>query len=355
MNNTAYVPAPRSEFMELARSPQGRLYKKQILKFGSFAHPNDPKDKLVVDRKVAESLVRNFHNGVCDIVQVPVVDGNNRHTEDPFRNLGEVVDLTVGKDGVYATIDARKEEYAKELGKTLIGASAMMHMNYKDTKTGDKVGPTLLHVAVTNRPYITNLNGFEEIIAASADTYGNEAPAVLTETEETMDKDTAIAFLRDECGIDVAALSAAAESAPKAEEIVAALGSVLGEAGIELSQGEDITLQDVAEAVVEVATEKVELANTVADLKAEADALRLSRATDEVERLIGEGKILPKQKDVMIRLSQEDRDTFEALLPEDAIVSLSEDGVEVHDERDNEKFESEKERLLKLANEIQGR
>lgn len=367
MKENVYAPAPRTEFVELARSPKGKLYRKQILKFGAFAHPNDPKDKLVIDKALGRSLVKNFHDGVCDIVQTPIVDGGNRHTEDPLRNLGEVIDLSLEEDGIYATIDARKKEYADELGKTLIGASAMMSTNYTDTRTGEKVGPTLLHVAITNRPYITNLKDFEEIISASADTT-LENVEVLRETEEEqvadITKEQAILALSNE-GIDVEKLLAIAEKAEQApavsaDDIVVSLSKVLADAGVTVgadTEEEEISLTDVAEAVIEVAQEKVELANTVEELKRESDALKLSRAEDEIERLIGEGKILPAKREVMLKLSISDRDTFEELLPDQPLVSLSEEGVTTHDQRDSatQTFHSEEtERLLKLANTLTG-
>ena len=117
-----------------------------------------------------DHLMTNFTDGVADIVQVPKVDGQNKHTEDPDRNIGEVVDLKRREDGgLDAIIDVRTADTEK-IGKTLLGASAMMHMDYTDTRTGSRMGPTLLHTAITNRPYITGLDDFQEYVAASADT-----------------------------------------------------------------------------------------------------------------------------------------------------------------------------------------
>jgi hypothetical protein len=158
---------PRDEFVECAArpgvKPKGKLFRKQLLHWGEFAHPNLPGKKITVDEAFADKLITNFSRGVCDIVQVPIVDDKNKHTEDPLRNIGEVIDLERDDKGIYALVDARSEKYASELGKTLIGASAMMNLDYTDTKTGEKVGPTLLHMAITNRPYITGLDAFDEV------------------------------------------------------------------------------------------------------------------------------------------------------------------------------------------------
>lgn len=365
MNGVVIVPGNRDPqgFVELARTQKGRLFRKQILHMNSdFVHPNMPGEKIHIDDEFATKLSENFERGVCDIVQVPIVDGKNSHNEDPLRNVGEVVGIEHDDKGIYAVIDARKEEYAEELGKTLIGASAMMHLDYTDTKTGKKVGPTLLHVAVTNRPYITNLSDFEEVVGLSADTLTNSDPALLTEEtaelqEEKMDKDAMIAALKAEHGIDVAALQEAASGA-NTSELTAALSNVLKEAGVvSLSNADEDTIgiRDIAEAVVELSGEKVELEKKVQSLVEEAETAKLSNATAEVEALIKEGRILPKQKDDMIALSMENREMFDRLVPEQPIVSLSATGVTTHEESDSAKFAEETTRLLELANNLTGK
>lgn len=343
--------------MQLARSRNGRLYRKQILKFGNYAHPNGGKAPLVIDDTLADSLIRNFRDKVCDIVQVPIVDGQNQHVEDPLRNVGEVIDLEKQGDGIFAVIDARKPELADQLGKTLIGASAMMHMDYKDTRSGKKVGPTLLHVAITNRPYITDLQDFEEVIAASADSIGDNRPVVLTEMEESsmdeLTKETAIAYLRDEHGIEVGEQAAPTIDA----ELVQALSRVLREAGaVSLSreegteEDEAVTVTDVAEAVIELSQEKLSLESRVAELEGEVKVRRVASAEAEVDSLVEAGRILPTQRDTMLKLSLSDRETFEALVPGEPLVKLSEEGVTVHEEPESEKFDTEVARLVELAN-----
>lgn len=346
-------------FVELARHQKGRLFKKQILHMNSeFVHPNLPGTKIKVDERLASALSRNFEAGYCDIVQVPIVDGKNSHNEDPLRNVGEVVGVEHDETGIYAIIDARKEEYAEELGKTLIGASAMMHMDYVDTKTGENVGPTLLHVAVTNRPYITKLSDFEEMVKLSADT--TDEPAVLLDAaefqeEQQMNKDEMIAALKEH-GIDVPALQAAANKPADTSALTAALSNVLKEAGVvKLSQTDEdeLGIKDIAEAVVELSGEKLKLETTVKALVEEAEKVKLSAATKEVEGYVSQGRILPKAKVTMIALAMEDRESFESLLSDDPIVSLSADGVTVHEENDSPKYQEEINRLLELANSMQ--
>jgi hypothetical protein len=350
MNYVAVQAGPdASGFVELARSQKGRLFKKMILPMGdSFVHPSAPGKKIHIDRAFAETMRANFQAGICDIVQVPIVNDANQHVEDPLRNMGEVVDLTFDEKGIYAHIDARK--HADDLGTTLLGASALMHMDYPDTKTGRKKGPTLLHVAVTNRPYLTNLEDFEEVIAASTggiagatDTSG-ETPVVLipaTEQEENMDLDQMLRALKDEHGIDVAALQN-----QNSQELVAAMSAVLA------PNAEDtLTVKDVADAVIELAEERVALSSQVAALSSANEALAQREAESEVADLIKAGRILPKQRDKMVELARNDRETFEALLPDDAIVAMSATGLDTFDAPEvAQKFQQDIERLSAAAN-----
>jgi hypothetical protein len=353
------LAAPSGEgegFVELARTQQGRLFRKQILRMGSdFVHPSNPNKKIKVDQNLAESLVRNFQAGVCDIVQVPVANDLNQHVEDPLRNAGEVVNLSYDDKGVYAMIDARK--YGDDFGKTLLGASALMHMNYGDTETGEGKGPTLLHVAVTNRPYLTNLEGFEEVIAAStgglgglADTTNDSQPVVMvpaTSTEEKMELDAMLEALKNDHGIDVAELQEKAAAAPEGE-LLAALSNVLKP---NAPKPEALTLKDVADAVVELAEEKVALSNTVQTLTADREAFLQREAEAEVDRLVTEGRILPKSRDAMVKLSRENREAFDAIVPDDSIVALSSQGVDTFDSPDEAKAYTENiDRLAAIAN-----
>ncbi len=355
------APGDSEGFVELARSQKGRLFRKQILRMGEgFVHPNNPNKTIQVDEALAKSLQQNFKAGLCPIVQVPVVNDKNEHVEDPNRNIGEVVDVTWDKTGVYAVIDARKQ--AADLGNTLLGASALMHMNYADTKTGAKKGPTLLHVAVTNRPYITNLEDFEEVVAASASSSADtsdEAPVVMVpaseNTEDEMDLDQLLASLKEDHDIDVIALQdelKAKQDAPAADsqELVTALSNVLASATGKSADGA-LGIKDVADAVIELAEERVELSAKVESLMETNETLLNKDAAAEVDGLIKQGRILPKQREKMIYLSRNDRETFDALLPDDAIVALSEIGVATHDApADSEKFHEDIERLSALVN-----
>lgn len=316
-----------SSYIELAntggRQVSGRLFRKQILHEGHFIHPANAAKKVTIDRKFAESLVENFNAGACDIVQVPIVDDKNRHSEDPTRNIGEVVGLSYEPGvGVFADIDVRK--YADDLGKTILGGSAMISLAYQDKVTGEVKTPVLLHVAATNRPYLTNLEGFKEVLAMSDTETDQEEIFFLSELEPStggaMSKDELIAALK-EYGVDVPDLQRRAA----AVDDIAALSNLID------PKDSTLTLSDLAQATVELDEKTVELTNQITAaneqveaIRKERDELLLSAAEKEVDDLIADGRILPKAREKMIQLSVNDRETFDALVPDEAIVQLSE-------------------------------
>lgn len=349
-----------AEFVELAGTNKGKLFRKQILRKGeSFVHPANPNMKIEVDDNLLDKLVENFEKGLCDTVQFPLVDEKNRHVEDPARNLGQVVGLTKEDDGLYTTIDVRKN--ADDIGSTVLGASAMFSLNYTDTKTGQKVGPTLLHVAATNRPYLTKLAPYEAVaLSADSDTEcvvlsrvddsSGTVSGANSESEPEMTLEEMLSELKSEHGIDVEALQAREENATDTEALVTALSNVLTAADSDL-----VALSNVSDtpSVTDIADAIVELSSKYADAAEQLDTLQLSAVESEVDSLVREGKVLPKQREAMVKLAMSDRETFDALVPENSLVSLSEIGVMTHEQPGGSHFEqavSEVDRLLKINN-----
>lgn len=324
--------------VELSRRSTGTLFRKHILTKGDLIHPVT-KQRIKVDDDFVATMKRNFDNKVCPIVQVPLANDNNAHVEDPDRNVGEVIDIEVSGSKVYAVIDARRNA-DRFKDRTYIGASAMLSLDYTDTSTGKKSGPTLCHVAVTNRPYITNLDEYEEIIKASAD--NSEEAVLLTEPatdenvdnelgseeepqveeQETMTKEELIAALKDEHGIDVAALQTEAAKPADAAELSNKLVAALTDAGVVKLSNEDTSanVEQVVSAVVELAQNNVALSNRI-------ETLELSSATAaalfEVENKVRDGFIDPAKKDAMVKLYLSNQDLYNDLLPSEPKVELS--------------------------------
>lgn len=356
-------PSAGEGFTELSRTPQGRRFEKHILTKGKLLHPTTG-NPIDIDDDFVNKLKNNFTNKVCDIVQVPLAGTRNEHTEDPDRNIGEVVDVVERDNKVYAVIDARDVARADKLGKTLIGASAMLHTNYKDTRTGKLVGPTLLHVAVTNRPYVVGLEDYREIVSASnengdtedivvyntevektedlnSDSSSDEtqivsASATIQETNMTLEE--ALANLKAEHGIDVPALQAAAEDAASLSNEVEELAKSNTELSLSLANvlkeikdtGVSVELSNTDEAVPGsvVVDAVVQLANRIEAGNERIQKLELAAAETEVDALVTSGHVLPTQKATLVKLKLSDAEAFTSLIPAEPVVKMSnEQGV----------------------------
>jgi hypothetical protein len=355
--------------VELSRTkPLGKLFRKHLLSKGPLIHPNTRKI-INIDDDFLSKVQDNFHSGVCDIVQVPLANAKNEHSEHPLDNIGEVIDLQVENDKLYAVIDVRDEAAAPKLGKTLLGASAFLNLDYFDTRDGKRKGPTLLHAAVTNRPYVVGLEDYQEIVAATADNTGSvvllsavDAGEEKSTEEKTMPKatlDELLAQLKEEFGIDVRALQSEASSTEakdkeladataltntlteevtlsaarvsELESTITQLKDQLSDSGaLQLSNGESFTTEDLLGAVALMTTNHMELSNQVAELRekdARAEVLTLSR----------QGFIEPANVDAMTELKLTNPDMFKRLLPSKPKVDMEDESGAIPEDIDNEK------------------
>jgi hypothetical protein len=358
MDGTFIVPSPtgsrwaelESVSLELARQTQGKLFEKHILSVGSLIHPKTG-ERLNVDDAFLGKMVTNFKNNVCDIVQVPLANDDNQHVENADVNKGEVTELRHRNGKLYAVVDARED--AQKFGKTYLGASAFLSTNYTDTRTGQKAGPTLLHVAITNRPYVVGLEPFKEIIAATAASDNDAEIVVLTQQEEITvpTKEELLAQLKAEHGIDVEALQASAAQPPIVQgldpaSLTAALTAALqANPALQLSASnpDQITTDDIVGSVVELSRQ-----NTV--LAAGYEGLRRDRATEVVDRLISDGYVFPKQRTFAINLKLSNEEQFAEFVPADKVVHTNEQtGLAApRDEHETAQQESEVVRLSKV-------
>lgn len=333
MNDLVIIPAPNGfgsyEEIQLGapatgvREATGRVFRKHILNLGPLSYKGRT---FNLDEGWYAKLKDNFNSGVS-MCQVPLADEQNRHSEDPLRNTGEVVGIERQGNRVYTLIDVRDPDVAERIAdKRIMGASAFLHMNYEDTRTSKPVGPALLHHCLTNRPYITNLEPYEEVVAATADMEWEDAEAIiLAQPEGSMTKEELLAQLKAEHNIDVEALQAGAAANPALSQIADALTS---SGVVQLSGGELLTGTDIVGAIVELSGKVTALGKSNEDLR-EKDATR------EVDVLIDAGRLLPKAKDrAVAMLLSGDRDGLQDFVSpvNEPYVKLShQEGVTVPD------------------------
>ncbi len=136
----------------------GTVLFKQIARFEKWVDPYDPTEQMILNKEWAEKIVKNFNAGVIDKVPVPL-----DHTDQVDRNAGELIKLEIREDGLYGYLDIRRTETLADIENgTIFDVSICFDWDYMDTLKGDKHGPTLLHVALVNNPYLKGMSGFEK-------------------------------------------------------------------------------------------------------------------------------------------------------------------------------------------------
>ncbi len=342
---TNYLVPNESEFVELSRTKQGKLFKKHILTKGVLNYRKNNETKIIhIDDQFIDEMQRNFHSNVCPIVQIPVVDKNNEHTEDPFVNLGEVLDIQREGDKVYAILDVRK--HAEDIGKTILGASATFADSYLDTKTGKMVGPTLLNVSPTNRPYLTDLEDNKEILLSS-DSLKDTVVLTVDAEEVNMTKEELIARLKSEHGIDVDELISKAD-------VVAQLSNALTQSGaVKLSADGSVESDKILLSIGELASQNIELTASNTALVDRVAKLEAKEVTAEVDELIREERVLPFQRQTLIDLKLSGNvGAFDALVSDSPIGHIkmsAELGTSESPERISSDQELEEARAAALA------
>lgn len=340
-----YVPGGDDTFVELSAGGK-RVFKKHILTKGPLYYG----DKVIdVNDTFLDSVVKNFNDHVVSHVQAPVVDENNKHVEDPFRNIGEVVKVEREGDKLYSYIDVRDDVARPKMGKTLLGASAMLSLNWKNNKTNQRVGPTLVHTAITNNAHVNDLEDFEEVLLS----HDSSSKAVILSAAPTsvrsskMERDELIAVARDEFGIDIPALQEAASKADSYAKLSADLKEKLtsGEdAVLKLSATDEETAdEDLVAAVSDLVQSRVELSAKVDTLVQESARTKAEATVDEK---IAAGFISPAKRDASLKLLLSNPELFEEMLPEKPLIALSaESGQDYKEDTHDETVANEIARL----------
>lgn len=353
MSDYAIIPASEGDdFLSLAKTKTGAIFRKKILPYGTIIHPKTKK-KIAITKEIGAQMKKNFDAGLgVDMVQTPLADDNNAHSQRPDLNRGEVIDIELTDDGIYTIMDIRDKDVADSMReKKIRGSSAYINMNGVDNNTGEIIGPVLVHNCITNNPYVTGLGDYEEILAMSdsfdgekdtvhlfefiddsksetalSDEPQTEDNVVLSQEPDekeniTMTKEELIAALKNEHGIDVVALESTASEASSTASLANQVVDALTNSGVlSLSNAADADSEKVLGAVVELAKDHVALGKKV-------ESLELSAAETHVKSLVGKGYILPKQEKVMTNLFLSNRDDFDALLPEEPLVKVEGDEI----------------------------
>lgn len=163
MTSAILTPERRGQPIELA---SGR-WKKQILPLGSINYRGQ---KITFNREYLDELVQAFRQQACGPVPLQVADGDNKHTNDPFRRHGTVVDLEVGPDGLYGIVELDEDGQKLIQEYPDVGVSARIYENYARSD-GKFFKAAMQHVLATLDPHVTGMRPWQAV-ALSQDVSG---------------------------------------------------------------------------------------------------------------------------------------------------------------------------------------
>jgi len=318
---------------------QGTIYRKQIVRFGNWVDPFDPQDTMVLDEDLAKKFQKNFIGKVIDRVPVPL-----NHTDDVSANTGELVKLEIASDGIYGYLDIRDEDTVQDIEKGLVfDVSISFDWDYVDTETGKHWGPTLLHVALVNNPYLVHMKGFEKV----SDAAGSFANQIKTALGLAQNRNTSAIMLSESKVKELRAMKLSKVRNDREFEVTI---KVKGDDGVEVDKllkvGEEVEIpEDQLEAVKAQITDAVDPnaeddkggddqeedqedkggEDKDADVKKELSRAQAKLAEYETEKLystlLSKGKITPAQKDRFMALANANAGA--------KVTSLSKDGKKV--------------------------
>ena len=334
---------------------QGKTYRKEIIKYGTFRHPNpfltdDPEFDFTFDRSQANLMISNFNKGLVDSVKLLQI-----HDEELGKIVGVVKGLSVTDTGVDMVVDIEDDETILGLEKRDSdgnrigpGVSVGMDMNFPiaeaNSRTSRAEGPVLRHVALATIPWISGMRDWETVearLAASSINYnfGHEdytgIPLIPEEGVKGVDKKTlreAIKILASNQGKteeEMARLVGVSLEEDKkldlTPELAAVLASLVGATTKPADDDKTVKLPESSEAVAEaerlvaaaiapiaegLRTLTTQLSASQQAVKETQDQIANREAEEAASNLIKAGKVLPANKATYIALHKSNKELF---------------------------------------------
>jgi len=376
-----------------------KLYRKNILKFGKWVHPENKDIEFEITPDVVQQIANNFNAGVPH--EAPVV---LTHTDDPKMKVGGIktfIPTDKGLDCIMSVDDDIMNTNIESKEKTP-GVSCWLDLSYKDKQNNEDVGAVVKHVALVNHPYIEGLRGFEAVSLSEGDAEEDKfVPLILSEKKTNFKKDDmpkiskedAIKALKDEHEIDVTKLSedlkalnekiksgelvAKSDVASLSEDLLKKIAEVLeldekskpqdavqalfdkyhetinsdDKGGNSDDKGGNADDKAAKAAAKVIAKEKAELNEKITGLQ---DKITEMDGEKQVGVLLSENKILPAEKEVFLTAFKENRGLFDKMVEsrDKPLVELVELGEKDNDDKtEKEEDDAEIKRQSEAAKE----
>lgn len=142
----------------VAKELDRHRFRKQILPVGRVAHPEI---NLSFDRRALQEFANNFMDRAYDQVPFVLVNDFNEHGDNPERFRGEVVDMTVEDDGLYATFAMTERGAALIRDNPSLGVSPRLVPKPAPGSSTPRRWPAIAHVAGTLFPRADGMKPWE--------------------------------------------------------------------------------------------------------------------------------------------------------------------------------------------------
>jgi hypothetical protein len=342
-----------------------KLWRKPILAFGTWRHPENRDVEFEITPEVADEIISNFKKGVP--VEAPVV---LTHTDDPKMKVGlikEFIKTDVGLDAVLSVDDDEMNSNIESSDRAP-GVSCWLDLEYKDKKTDEELGAVVKHVALVNHPYIEGLGSYQAV--SLSDKEEIYTPLMMSEKNssgginmpDTITKEQAIEFLKENEKIDVASLLTESEELKSfhdridkgelidkkdnekllSDEMVKKVREQL-----KLDDGDNKKPDELIKAMLEKFVElSGEQKKVVENQEALTKKLTGMEADKAVNALLSEGFALPTEKESLEELFMTDAKLFDKMAKArrsgKKLVELDEKGVEEIEQKKTEAEQDEK-------------
>lgn len=302
------------------------IYRKQLAKYGDWVNPQYPKHSsnpiMTLDDAWGQRIIQNFENNT---VGAPIAVPLN-HTSDVKANTGRVQSLeSIPGDGLYGNLLITDQTTIEKLDKgEIFDVSISFDWNYVRTADNKNYGPTLLHAALVNNPYLTEMGSFEKVGTALSrledelSTIGLERAGhdVIMLSRHRVEElsDMATRTIKNEKGF---AITVKFKEGDEEKEVVIAPGEeatvpedVADDVTSQIEAAEDSSTDGDAGAAHSDATGDTTPPAAPANETPEEELARLRQQNKELQlssafdKLLAEKKVIPAQRDSVMALAK---------------------------------------------------
>lgn len=305
----------------------GSVYRKQLAKYGEWVNPEYPYRSsdpiMTLDEVWGNKIVENFNaNTLGSPVPVPL-----NHSDDVKANTGRVQYLeSIPGDGLYGDLLIKDKQAIQMLDDEIIfDVSISFDWDYVRTDNNKSYGPTLLHVALVNNPYLIEMNTFEKVGPALSKLEEAFKPVglslagnnvmMLSRTKMKELSTMATATIKNDKEFPVTVtfkdgdepkevIVAPGEEIEVPEDAAEEVATQIADATEATDATDDASDEDATDASDEGETSTDDTEDATAELsrlRLENTELQLSR---DFDALLAEGKVIPAQKDKILALAK---------------------------------------------------